>query len=123
MEEIKKMENMEEIKKIENPTSRLRAYSRRRNNLIKKANRLIKECGVELAIVVISPSGHMSHFSSDHNMGSILERYIDLPLEARYAHDPKLKEKQAILAQLEPIQGMENKSLYLDIQFVFSSIL
>ncbi|KAL9679875.1 hypothetical protein QQ045_017746 [Rhodiola kirilowii] len=108
----------EENQKIENPTSRLRAFSRRRNNLIKKANRLVQECGVEVAVVVISPSGHIYHFSSDHsnNIGSILERYISLPLETRYANDPKLKEKQNILAQLEPIHDIENKCLYLDLQ-------
>ncbi|KAK2978567.1 hypothetical protein RJ640_006686 [Escallonia rubra] len=52
-----------EIKKIENTTSRQVTFSKRRNGLIKKAYELSTLCDIDIALIMFSPSGRLSHFS------------------------------------------------------------
>ncbi|VFQ86832.1 unnamed protein product [Cuscuta campestris] len=55
-----------EIKKIENTTNRQVTYSKRRNGLIKKAYELSVLCEIDVALIMFSPSGKPSVFSSNN---------------------------------------------------------
>ncbi|KAF8095073.1 hypothetical protein N665_0341s0001 [Sinapis alba] len=60
--------------KIENESHRQVAFSKRRAGLFKKASELCTLCGVEVAIIVFSPS--KKPFSFGHpNVYSVLDRY------------------------------------------------
>ncbi|KAH7520647.1 hypothetical protein FEM48_Zijuj08G0167300 [Ziziphus jujuba var. spinosa] len=52
-----------QIKRIENNTNRQVTYSKRRNGLIKKAYELSILCDIDIALIMFSPSGRLSHFS------------------------------------------------------------
>ncbi|MED6151744.1 hypothetical protein PIB30_085374, partial [Stylosanthes scabra] len=52
-----------EIKRIDNTTNRHVTFSKRRNGLIKKAYELSILCDIDIALIMFSPSGHVSHFS------------------------------------------------------------
>lgn len=52
-----------EIKRIENNTNRQVTFSKRRNGLIKKAYELSVLCDIDIALIMFSPSGRLSHFS------------------------------------------------------------
>lgn len=52
-----------EIKRIENNTNRQVTFSKRRNGLIKKAYELSILCDIDIALIMFSPSGRLSHFS------------------------------------------------------------
>ncbi|KAL8110735.1 hypothetical protein AgCh_026463 [Apium graveolens] len=51
------------IQKIENVTNRQVTFSKRRNGLIKKAYELSILCDIDIALLMFSPSGRLSHFS------------------------------------------------------------
>ncbi|ESW08723.1 hypothetical protein PHAVU_009G069300 [Phaseolus vulgaris] len=67
-----------QIKKIENTTNRQVTFSKRRNGLIKKAYELSVLCGVDVALIMFSPSGRPSFFSGNKSIEEILERYVNL---------------------------------------------
>ncbi|CAN1224611.1 Agamous-like MADS-box protein AGL104 [Linum grandiflorum] len=52
-----------QIKRIENITNRQVTFSKRRNGLIKKAYELAILCDIDIALIMFSPSGRLSHFS------------------------------------------------------------
>lgn len=52
-----------EIKRIENTINRQVTFSKRRNGLIKKAYELSVLCDIDIALIMFSPSGRVSHFS------------------------------------------------------------
>lgn len=52
-----------EIKRIDNNTNRQVTFSKRRNGLIKKAYELSILCDIDIALIMFSPSGRVSHFS------------------------------------------------------------
>ncbi|RWW71995.1 hypothetical protein BHE74_00020226 [Ensete ventricosum] len=52
-----------QIKRIENNTNRQVTFSKRRNGLIKKAYELSVLCDIDIALIMFSPSGRLSHFS------------------------------------------------------------
>jgi hypothetical protein len=54
-----------QIKRIENTTNRQVTFSKRRNGLIKKAYELSVLCDVDVALIMFSPSGRLSHFSGN----------------------------------------------------------
>uniref|UniRef100_A0A803NI12 MADS-box domain-containing protein n=1 Tax=Cannabis sativa TaxID=3483 RepID=A0A803NI12_CANSA len=67
-----------QIKRIENTTNRQVTFSKRRNGLIKKAYELSVLCDVDLALVMFSPSGRLSFFSSrNKSIEEILGRYVN----------------------------------------------
>ncbi|MED6162030.1 hypothetical protein PIB30_066541 [Stylosanthes scabra] len=71
------------IKKIENTTNRQVTFSKRRNGLVKKAYELSVLCDVHVALIMFSPSGRPTLFSSNTSIEEILERYINLPPQER----------------------------------------
>lgn len=52
-----------EIKRIDNTINRQVTFSKRRNGLIKKAYELSILCDIDIALIMFSPSGRVSHFS------------------------------------------------------------
>ncbi|KAG0469317.1 hypothetical protein HPP92_018645 [Vanilla planifolia] len=68
-----------QIKKIENSTNRQVTFSKRRNGLIKKAYELSVLCDIDIALIMFSNSGRLSHFSGRRRIEDVLARYINLP--------------------------------------------
>ncbi|KAF9611546.1 hypothetical protein IFM89_032946 [Coptis chinensis] len=68
-----------QIKRIENNTNRQVTFSKRRNGLIKKAYELSVLCDIDIALIMFSPSGRLSHFSGKRRIEDVLTRYINLP--------------------------------------------
>lgn len=58
-----------QIKRIENTTNRQVTFSKRKNGLIKKAYELSVLCDVDVALIMFSPSGRVSHFSGNKRSG------------------------------------------------------
>ncbi|XP_024168728.1 agamous-like MADS-box protein AGL104 isoform X1 [Rosa chinensis] len=72
-----------EIKRIENNTNRQVTFSKRRNGLIKKAYELSILCDIDIALIMFSPSGRLSHFSGKRRIEDVFTRYINLPDQER----------------------------------------
>ncbi|XP_015693806.1 agamous-like MADS-box protein AGL66 isoform X3 [Oryza brachyantha] len=68
-----------QIKRIDNSTNRQVTFSKRRNGLIKKAYELSVLCDIDIALLMFSPSGRLSHFSGRRRIEDVLTRYINLP--------------------------------------------
>ncbi|XP_043697759.1 agamous-like MADS-box protein AGL104 [Telopea speciosissima] len=68
-----------QIKKIENNTNRQVTFSKRRNGLIKKAYELSILCDIDIALIMFSPSGRLSHFSGKKRIEDVFTRCINLP--------------------------------------------
>ncbi|CAL1380296.1 unnamed protein product [Linum trigynum] len=68
-----------QIKRIENVTNRQVTFSKRRNGLIKKAYELAILCDIDIALIMFSPSGRLSHFSGKRRIEDVVARYINLP--------------------------------------------
>ncbi|KAG6502726.1 hypothetical protein ZIOFF_035013 [Zingiber officinale] len=64
-----------EIKKIEDEDARYISFSKRRNGIYAKASDLATLCGVEIAVVVFSPTGRPHSFGSPSVM-SIMDRFV-----------------------------------------------
>ncbi|CAJ2630582.1 unnamed protein product [Trifolium pratense] len=64
-----------EMKKISNESNLQVTFSKRRSGLFKKASELCSLCGVDVALVVFSPSGKT--FSFGHpNVDMVIDRYL-----------------------------------------------
>ncbi|XWS33290.1 hypothetical protein CRYUN_Cryun22dG0068700 [Craigia yunnanensis] len=72
-----------QIKRIENETNRQVTFSKRRNGLIKKAYELSILCDIDIALIMFSPSGRVSHFSGKKRIEDVLSRYINFPDQDR----------------------------------------
>ncbi|XP_024451010.2 agamous-like MADS-box protein AGL104 isoform X2 [Populus trichocarpa] len=72
-----------EIKRIENNTNRQVTFSKRRNGLIKKAYELSVLCDIDIALIMFSPSGRLSHFSGKKRIEDVLARLVNLPDQER----------------------------------------
>ena len=68
-----------QIKRIENTTNRQVTFSKRRNGLIKKAYELSVLCDIDVALLMFSPSGRLSHFSGRSGVEDVILRYMNLP--------------------------------------------
>ncbi|XP_020243234.1 agamous-like MADS-box protein AGL104 [Asparagus officinalis] len=67
-----------QIKRIENTTNRQVTFSKRRNGLIKKAYELSILCDIDIALIMFSPSGKLSHFSGRRRIEDVLAKYLNL---------------------------------------------
>lgn len=67
-----------QIKRIENNTNRQVTFSKRRNGLIKKAYELAILCDIDIALIMFSPSGRLSHFSGKRRLEDVIARYINM---------------------------------------------
>jgi len=61
---VKMVRQRIEIRKIENLTRRQVTFSKRRRGLFKKANELSTLCDADIALIVFSSTGKLSHYSS-----------------------------------------------------------
>ncbi|KZV49755.1 hypothetical protein F511_07306 [Dorcoceras hygrometricum] len=66
------------IKKIENTTNRQVTFSKRRYGLIKKAYEIAVLCDIDLALIMFSSSGRLSHFSGRKRIEDVIFRYLNL---------------------------------------------
>ncbi|KAK6277424.1 hypothetical protein POUND7_017747 [Theobroma cacao] len=101
-----------EIKRIENNTNRQVTFSKRRNGLIKKAYELSILCDIDIALIMFSPSGRLSHFSGRRRIEDVFTRYIDLPDQERehalifpdQIRHPDIQNKEGIQEEIVRLQ-------------------
>uniref|UniRef100_K9LW01 TM3-like protein 2 n=1 Tax=Iris fulva TaxID=92176 RepID=K9LW01_9ASPA len=74
-----------QMKRIENETSRQVTFSKRRSGLLKKALELSVLCDAEVGLIVFSPRGKPSEFSSS-SMQRTIERYKSHAKEMNFKH-------------------------------------
>ncbi|XP_054820457.1 truncated transcription factor CAULIFLOWER A-like [Prosopis cineraria] len=84
-----------QLKRIENKINRQVTFSKRRSGLQKKAHEISVLCDAEVALIVFSTKGKLSHYSSDPCMEKILERY------ERYSY----AEKQLVAPDRSPTEN------------------
>ncbi|KAK1436499.1 hypothetical protein QVD17_02279 [Tagetes erecta] len=63
------------LKRIEKKINRQVTFSKRRSGLLKKAHEISVLCDADVALIVFSPRGKLTEFSTDASMERILERY------------------------------------------------
>lgn len=71
------------IKKIERESSRRVTFNKRRNGLLKKAYELSILCDVDMALIIFSPNGEVTHFANSRsNVEDIILKFANFsPLE------------------------------------------
>ncbi|KAL6184809.1 hypothetical protein ACLB2K_046209 [Fragaria x ananassa] len=110
-----------EIKRIENNTNRQVTFSKRRNGLIKKAYELSILCDIDIALIMFSPSGRLSHFSGKRRIEDVFTRYINLPDQERehaiifpdHIRHPDLQNKEYLLRTLQQLRSENDIALQL----------
>ncbi|KAG8660422.1 hypothetical protein MANES_02G156400v8 [Manihot esculenta] len=104
-----------EIKKIENNTNRQVTFSKRRNGLIKKAYELSILCDIDIALIMFSPSGRLSHFSGKKRIEDVFARYVNLPDQEReqYVYAIKINLMQYLLRTLQQLKSENDIALQL----------
>ncbi|XP_050377456.1 agamous-like MADS-box protein AGL104 [Argentina anserina] len=110
-----------EIKRIENNTNRQVTFSKRRNGLIKKAYELSILCDIDIALIMFSPSGRLSHFSGKRRIEDVFTRYINLPDQERehaiifpdHNKHPDLQNKEYLLRTLQQLRSENDIALQL----------
>ncbi|XVF36773.1 hypothetical protein REPUB_Repub19eG0087300 [Reevesia pubescens] len=118
-----------EIKRIENTTNRQVTFSKRRNGLIKKAYELSILCDIDIALVMFSPSGRISHFSGRRRIEDVFTRYINLPDRERehalifpdQIRYPDIQNKEYLLRILQQLRSENDIALQLSNPTSFSS--
>ncbi|KAL8038034.1 hypothetical protein ABFX02_11G077100 [Erythranthe guttata] len=72
------------MRRIENPTSRQATYAKRKDGIFKKANELSILCDTDVALIMFSPTGRLTSFSSTGSrVEDIFLRFVDRPDELR----------------------------------------
>lgn len=102
-----------EIKRIENNTNRQVTFSKRRNGLIKKAYELSILCDIDIALIMFSPSGRLSHFSGRRRIEDVFTRFINLPDQERehaiifadHRKHPDFQNKEYLLRTLQQLRS------------------
>ncbi|KAK6785000.1 hypothetical protein RDI58_018455 [Solanum bulbocastanum] len=61
------------MKKIEDPISRQQFYSKRKDSIVKKSNELAVLCDTEVALLMFSPAGQVTSYSSKERLMEFLE--------------------------------------------------
>ncbi|EYU31041.1 hypothetical protein MIMGU_mgv1a020111mg [Erythranthe guttata] len=89
------------IKKIENTTNRQVTFSKRRYGLIKKAYEIAVLCDIDLTLIMLSPSGRLSHFSGRKRVEDVIYRYINLSDRDRGGIIPNREEIQKEIHDLQ----------------------
>lgn len=110
-----------EIKRIENTTNRQVTFSKRRNGLIKKAYELSILCDIDIALIMFSPSGRISHFSGRRRIEDVFTRYINLPDRERehavifpeQIRHPDIQNKEYLLRILQQLRSENDIALQL----------
>ncbi|XP_049366459.1 agamous-like MADS-box protein AGL104 [Solanum verrucosum] len=87
--------------KIESLTNRQVTFSKRRNGILKKVYELSVLCDVDVAIIMFSPSGRLTHYSRKRRIEDILSELISLPDSERGFY---IKNKESVLWNLRKIE-------------------
>lgn len=69
------------MKKIEDPISRHQFYSKRKDNIVKKANELAILCETDVALLMFSPTDQVTSYSSRGSIGDVMLHVINQPNE------------------------------------------
>ncbi|CAN1224607.1 Agamous-like MADS-box protein AGL104 [Linum grandiflorum] len=117
-----------QIKRIENITNRQVTFSKRRNGLIKKAYELAILCDIDIALIMFSPSGRLSHFSGKRRIEDVIARYINLPDHDRECPDATNSNIEELQQQVCNLQhqlqaAKEELNIYEPDPLKFSSIV
>ncbi|KAI3930645.1 hypothetical protein MKX01_037091 [Papaver californicum] len=99
-----------QIKRIENNTNRQVTFSKRRNGLIKKAYELSILCDIDIALIMFSPSGRLSHFSGKRRIEDVLNRYINLPEHDRGC---AVQNREYLINTLKKLKSQSDMALQL----------
>ncbi|KAK7392712.1 hypothetical protein VNO78_21158 [Psophocarpus tetragonolobus] len=75
-----------EMKKISNERKLRVAFSKRRTGIVKKASELATLCGVDLAVIMFSPSNQVFSFGTP-NVESVIQRYMAREPHPIITHD------------------------------------
>lgn len=110
-----------EIKRIENNTNRQVTFSKRRNGLIKKAYELSILCDIDIALIMFSPSGRLSHFSGKKRIEDVFSRYVNLPDPERehaiifpdQGRHPDIQNKEYMIRTLQQLRSENDIALQL----------
>ncbi|MCD7449257.1 hypothetical protein HAX54_050997 [Datura stramonium] len=104
--------------KIENEANRYAAYSKRRSGLFKTASELVRGCGVDLGIVLSSPTGKPLSFVHptadvviDRFMNPTQELSLGAQLVAAQARN-KVNQHNARLNELEAREKAANENIH-----------
>ncbi|XP_069143143.1 agamous-like MADS-box protein AGL66 isoform X1 [Solanum lycopersicum] len=60
------------MKKIEDPTSRQQFYSKRKDTILKKSNELAVLCDVDVGLLMFSPAGEVTSYSSKERLEDVM---------------------------------------------------
>ncbi|KAI5669938.1 hypothetical protein M9H77_19791 [Catharanthus roseus] len=71
------------ISRILNNTNRQVTYSKRRNGILKKAYEIAVLCDIDIALIMISPSGRISFFSGTRRIEDVMLQYFHLSDEEK----------------------------------------
>ncbi|XP_027770887.1 agamous-like MADS-box protein AGL104 [Solanum pennellii] len=71
------------MKKIEDPTSRKQFYSNRKDSIVKKSNELAVVCGTDVALLMFSPAGQVTTYSSKESVEDIMIEAMKKPVNPR----------------------------------------
>ncbi|KAH0458052.1 hypothetical protein IEQ34_013367 [Dendrobium chrysotoxum] len=96
-----------EIKKIENEDARLVSFSKRRAGLFNKASCLATLCGIDLAVIVLSPAGMPYSFGSPR-VNQVIDRFLSddkAPIESDLFHNHHTTTVQALSHQCVELEG------------------
>ncbi|XVF39470.1 hypothetical protein PTKIN_Ptkin01aG0037500 [Pterospermum kingtungense] len=94
-----------EIKRIENTTNRQVTFSKRRNGLIKKAYELSILCDIDIALIMFSPSGRISHFSGRRSPTSLSSDFKEIQQEiVRLQQQLQMAEEQLRAYEPDPLR-------------------
>ncbi|KAG6767523.1 hypothetical protein POTOM_028728 [Populus tomentosa] len=113
------------LKKIDNPSRRKITYSKRRDGIIKKATELSVLCDTDVGLLIFSPNGRLTTFSSNGRIEDIFLRYFDHsnvleagPVEQEGALQEKLHEITQKLQERQ--EKMRPVSFFFLIVFAWS---
>ncbi|XP_060215527.1 agamous-like MADS-box protein AGL66 [Lycium barbarum] len=87
--------------KIESLTNRQVTFSKRRNGILKKVYELSVLCDVDVAIIMFSPSGRLTHYSRKRRIEDVLSELISLPDSERGFY---ISNKESLLWNLRKIE-------------------
>ncbi|XP_016454545.1 uncharacterized protein LOC107778759 isoform X2 [Nicotiana tabacum] len=87
--------------KIESLTNRQVTFSKRRNGILKKIYELSVLCDVDVAIIMFSPSGRLTHYSRKRRIEDVLSELVNLPDSERGFY---INNKESVLWNLRKIE-------------------
>ncbi|CAN0914636.1 Agamous-like MADS-box protein AGL104 [Linum grandiflorum] len=90
------------------------SYCKQRNGMVKKANELSEQCGVDVGLIMFSPKGKLSTFATEGKVEDVFLRYIEQSgqienQENLYRSLKQLRFESEMLEKLARIETLEEK--------------